>query len=232
LSKLKDSGLVSLARMTSCVTSVINKMNKRNFSAKQVLPVIAAASAMREMSLLRMLIVQAKTKKISFTKIYEALLQNYLFAGYPSALLSLKILKEEFPGKKFSRTADMNLYHFRRRGEINCRKIYGDKYHKLINNVKKFSPDLAEWLVLEGYGKVLGRKGLSLKERELCIVAVLSVMEFEDQLYSHINGAFRTGASIKEITKVMQNLKFLNSKAKSEFGLKVLNRYMREKGMH
>ena len=207
-------------------------MTKRRLSPKQLLPVIAAASALSKMSLLRELIIQAKIKRVPFAKIYEAILQNYLFSGYPSALLSLKILKEVFPNKKFSRTADMNLYHFRRRGEINCKKIYGDKYHKLVNNVKKFSPDLAEWLVLEGYGKVLGRKGLSLKERELCIVAVLTVMKFEDQLYSHINGAFRTGASIKEITKVIQNLRFLNNRTKSEFGLKVLNRYLKEKGMH
>jgi 4-carboxymuconolactone decarboxylase len=207
-------------------------MTKRSLSPKQFLPVIAAASALRKMSLLRGLIIQAKIKRVPFTKIYEAILQNYLFAGYPSALLSLKILKEVFPNKKFSRTADMNLYHFRRRGEMNCKKIYGDKYYKLISNVKKFSPDLAEWLVLEGYGKVLGRKGLSLKERELCIVAVLAVMKFEDQLYSHINGAFRLGASIREMSEVIENLSFAGSKKISEFGLKVLNRYLKEKGMH
>lgn len=48
---------------------------------------------------------------------------------------------------------------------------------------------MAEWLIIEGYGKVLGRKGLSLKERELCIVSILSAMKFEEQLYSHIIGA-------------------------------------------
>lgn len=207
-------------------------MTDINLSPKELLPLIAAASALRKMSLLRELIIQAKIRRLPFSKIYEALLQNYLFAGYPVALLSLKILKEVFPKKKYSRNADMNLYHFRKMGEINCKKIYGDKYFKLISNVKKFSPDLAEWLVLEGYGKVLGRRGLSLKDRELCIVAVLTVMKFGDQLYSHINGAFRTGASIKEIAKVIQNLSFISSKTKSEFGMKVLNRYLKEKGMH
>ncbi|MDZ7623214.1 MAG: carboxymuconolactone decarboxylase family protein [Ignavibacteriaceae bacterium] len=178
------------------------------------------------------LIVQAKARKLPFKKIYEALLQNYLFTGYPSALLSLKLLKELYPNKRIPKAADMNLYHFRKRGEANCKKVYGNKFEKLISNVKNFSPDMAEWLVLEGYGKVLGRKGLSLKERELCIVATLAVLKFEDQLYSHINGAFRAKASIKEIRSVIDSLTLIGNKNLSAFGLRVLNRYIKEKGMH
>jgi 4-carboxymuconolactone decarboxylase len=160
------------------------------------------------------------------------LLQNYLFTGYPSALLSLKVLKELYPNKKLTEAADMNLYHFRKRGEVNCKKVYGHKYEKLIRNVKNFSPDMAEWLVLEGYGKVLGRQGLTFKERELCIVAILAAMKFEEQLYSHINGAFRVKASIEEIRDVIKSISILGNKNFSVFGLKVLDRYEKEKGMH
>lgn len=205
----------------------LTKLNSEN-----LLPLIAAASALRRMEILRELIIRAKQRKISFMKIYETLLQNYLFVGYPSALLSLKLLKELYPNKRLTKAADMNLYHFRKRGEENCKKVYGNKYEKLIVNVKNFSPDMAEWLVLEGYGKVLGRKGLSLKERELCIVATLAVLKFEDQLYSHINGAFRVKASIEEIDCVINNLTLIADKNISALGLKVLNRYKKEKGMH
>jgi 4-carboxymuconolactone decarboxylase len=201
-------------------------------NAKNLLPLIAAASALRRMNILRELIIQAKSRKIPFIKIYETLLQNYLFAGYPSALLSLKVLKEVYPNKKLTKAADMNLYHFRKRGEANCKKVYGHKFEKLIGNVKNFSPDMAEWLVLEGYGKVLGRKGLTFKERELCIVAILAAMKYEEQLYSHINGAFRAKASIEEIRSVIKNLSFFGNKNLSVFGLKVLDRYEKEKGMH
>ena len=149
---------------------------------KELLPLISASAVLRNYGDFSKLLTIAKRKRIPFNKIYEALLQNYLFAGYPSAILSLKQLKENYPAKRLSKAADMNLYHFRKRGIINCRKVYGDKSEKLISNVKQFSPDLAEWLVLEGYGKVLGREGLSFKERELCIVAVLTVLGFEDQI--------------------------------------------------
>ena len=184
------------------------------------------------MELLKDLIVEAKSRSTPLKKIYEVLLQNYLFTGYPSALLSLKLLKELYPNNRIPKAADMNLYHFRKRGEANCKKVYGTKYEKLINNVKNFSPDMAEWLVLEGYGKVLGRKGLSLKERELCIVATLTVLKFEDQLYSHINGAFRAKASTEEIQSVIESLTLIGNKNISAFGLRVLSRYKKEKGMH
>jgi alkylhydroperoxidase/carboxymuconolactone decarboxylase family protein YurZ len=203
----------------------------KNLSKKYLLPQIAVLSALNKFNELKELILQAKTNRIPFYKIYETLLQNYLFAGYPSALSSLKILKEYYPKIKLPKVADMNLYHFRKMGEVRCRKVYGDKYEKLIFNINKFSPELAEWLILEGYGKVFGRKGLTFKERELCIVAVLSAMKFDDQLYSHINGAIKANASIQEIETVIKNLNFLEKKSLSGFGMKVLNRYRKEKGM-
>jgi len=204
---------------------------KIKLSKKDLLPQIAAVSALNDFNKLRQLILLAKDKKISFTKLYETLLQNYLFAGYPSALSSLKILKEYFPKIKMPKVADMNLYHFRKMGEVRCRKVYGNKYEKLIRNIKKFSPELSEWLLLEGYGKVFGRKGLSFKERELCIVAVLTVMKFEDQLYSHLNGAIKAKATIEEIETVIKNLILIGKKNYSRLGEKVLSRYKVEKGI-
>jgi len=208
------------------------QINTVAIHSKNLLPLITAAGALRKMEILKDLIAETKIRKIPFKKIYEALLQNYLFTGYPSALLSLKLLKELYLNKKIPKAADMNLYHFRNRGEANCKKVYGNKFEKLISNVKNFSPDMAEWLVLEGYGKVLGRKGLSLKQRELCIVATLAVLKFEDQLYSHINGAFRAKASVEEIDGVIESLTLIGNENISAFGLRVLNRYKKEKGMH
>ncbi len=204
---------------------------EKTLSKKYILPQIAAASAINELNLLREIILQAKLEKVPFSKMYETLLQNYLFAGYPSAISSLKILKEYYPDKRLPEVADMNLYHFRRKGEARCKKVYGNKYKKLIKNINNFSPELAEWLILEGYGKVLGRVGLSFKERELCIVAVLAAMKFEDQLYSHINGAMNAGISIEELQIVIKNLDLIGKKNLSGTGIKVLTRYRKEKGM-
>ncbi|NNG27358.1 MAG: carboxymuconolactone decarboxylase family protein [Ignavibacteriaceae bacterium] len=198
---------------------------------KYLLSLICAAAVLRFDDILEELILHAKSKRISNTKLYEALLQNYLFAGYPSAIISLKILNKHIRSSRKTTSDDMNLYHFKDRGEKNCKTIYGNKYEKLIANVNSFSPELAEWLVLEGYGKVLGREGLSYKERELCIVSVLTVLKFEDQLYSHINGALRVGARVKEIDAVIENLSLLGKKSLTGFGKKVLKKYMKSKGV-
>jgi 4-carboxymuconolactone decarboxylase len=156
-------------------------------------------------------------------KIYEALLQIYLFAGFPSALISLKIASEVFP---FGNLIQEFPGPIRKKGIFNCKKIYGNKFDKLLANVEEFSPELAKWLIMEGYGKVLSRKGLSLKERELCIVAILSSMKFESQLYSHINGAYRLNNSLDNIKEVIVRLEQVGGTSIKNFGLKVFSNYL------
>jgi 4-carboxymuconolactone decarboxylase len=56
---------------------------------------------------------------------------------------------------------------------------------------------------VEGYGKVLGRPGLELATRELCILALLVVLGAPRQLYSHIRGAQNAGASSQEIQEAL-----------------------------
>lgn len=205
-------------------------MKFKLFEKKYILPLVSAAAVLRKEKHFRNLLLEAKNRRISSKKIYEALLQNYLFAGYPSALESLKIFKEYFSKINRNNAEDFNLYHFRKNGEQNCRKIYGDKFEKLISNINSFSPEMSNWLVLEGYGKVLSRKNLSLLEREYCIISVLTALQFEEQLYSHINGAFRLGAKEKNISEIINNLKLLGERKPAEKGLKVLERYLSKKG--
>jgi 4-carboxymuconolactone decarboxylase len=54
-------------------------------------------------------------------------------------------------------------------------------------------------MVVEGYGKVLGRPGLDLATRELCIIALLVVLNAPRQLYSHLRGALNAGAHPSEV---------------------------------
>ena len=198
---------------------------------RYLLPLICSAAALRKEDYLRVLLSKAKSLKINQNELYESLLQNYLFTGYPSAMISLKILKEYFSSDNDKLLEDWDLNKYRKRGTQNCKKIYGSKFNKLISNVREFSPELSDWLVLEGYGKVMGRKELSLRKRELNNVSVLAVLKFGDQLYSHINGAFRTKSTREEIKKILYNLVILGSNNWTKFGMKVLNRYLKEKGI-
>lgn len=209
----------------------MNQQIAKNVEKKYILPLICAAAVLRMDDILEELIIFAKRKRVPNKKLYEALLQNYLFAGYPSAIVSLKILSKHTRLIRNNSSDDMNLYHFTERGIKICKAIYGNKYNKLISNVKNFSPELSKWLVLEGYGKVLGREGLALKERELCIVSVLTALQFEKQLFSHINGAIRVGATRNDIIAVIENLSLLGKKSLVNFGVKVFNKYKKSKGV-
>ena len=210
-------------------------MNKKFLQALQknnkkykllILPLISSAAVLRKEKVLKELLYSAKINKISSEKIYEALLQTYLFAGFPSALISLKIASEILT---FRELEYKSVNSIKKTGVENCKKIYGSKFDKLIKNVAEFSPELSEWLITEGYGKVLGRNGLSLKEREMCIVAILCSMEYESQLYSHINGAFRLKNSREETRTILISLEHIGGKKISEFGLGVFNSFLKNK---
>jgi 4-carboxymuconolactone decarboxylase len=123
----------------------------------------------------------------------EALLQSYLFVGYPAALRGMaawrRVSERAAPEIPSDDTADWD-----ERGEETCARVYGGQYGKLRANISALHPDMERWMVREGYGKVLGRPGLDLATRELCIVALLAPQDAGPQLYSHLRGALNAGA--------------------------------------
>lgn len=50
----------------------------------------------------------------------------------------------------------------------------------LVQNINLLHPDLAQWMIMEGYRKVLSRDVLSLKEREVLNVAILTTLGWGD----------------------------------------------------
>ncbi len=134
-------------------------------------------------------------------EIEEVLLQGFLFLGYPATLRALALWRAQAGGPAASvAPADERRADWRARGEQVCRQVYGDAYERLRHNVAALHPDLDRWMLEEGYGKVLGRPGLGLRERELCIVALLAGMPAAArQLHSHLRGALNVGATPEEV---------------------------------
>ncbi len=214
--------------MTNELRKIIS--GKAKILSIELLALISSASVLRNEKIFRELLIYAGQKRISGLKIYEAVLQTYLFAGFPSALVSLSILKEYFKIPK-NYSNKRGKHDYKKEGELTCRRIYGDKFEKLISNTKEFSPELSEWLIVEGYGKVLTRKGLPLKERELIIIAVLTALKFRNQLYSHINGAFRLKIKLSLVRKIILNLNFISRRNSALFGIRVLTDFIKQKNL-
>lgn len=135
---------------------------------------------------------------------YEALLQTYLFAGFPAALDALVLLDDVCSSILGSITWPspevFNLPLFHDRGARLCERIYEGVYERMMQRLGTVSPDLAQWMIIEGYGKTLARPQLDIVTRELCTVGVLAALGREQQLYSHVRGALLVGASAEELS--------------------------------
>lgn len=137
----------------------------------------------------------------------EALLQSYLFLGFPAALAALALWREtlgESPVEDDPLGSPVRTDAWRARGEQVCRVVYGRAYEGLRRNVARAHPAMDRWMIEEGYGKVLGRPGLGLRERELCIVAILAGSGREPQLHSHLRGALHAGAAAGEVEEALE----------------------------
>lgn len=134
----------------------------------------------------------------------EVILQSYLFAGFPRALNAMREWRKaewearSKAGRGFGvagagRGDGVGEGAVRALGERTCARVYGKFYSKLRHNIAELHPELDDWMILEGYGKVLSRPGLDLGRRELCIVAACVAAGQDRQLHSHLHGARNVG---------------------------------------
>lgn len=138
----------------------------------------------------------------------EAILQSYLFAGFPRTLNATRewrrISEVAAPAAELLPAPD--LARWREQGEATCRQVYGKFYEKLRHNIHALHPALDDWMVVEGYGKILSRPGLELRLRELCVVAACAAAGQDRQLHSHLYGALNTGSTPTEVASALEAL--------------------------
>ncbi len=188
---------------------------------------ISACVALRKESRLRRELREA-LRKIPVTIIRETILQTYLFAGYAAAINAFIILNGLTSNSEVFTEKNGSPGEWKRRGTRLCREIYRGQYTRLVANMRRLHPDLADWMIWEGYGKVLSRPFLSARVRELLIVAMTAVLKVERQFHSHVKGALHVGASVEEVCLVFREVEPLIGK-KSVLSLrKVLNKITSE----
>jgi len=133
----------------------------------------------------------------------EVILQSYLFAGLPRTLNAMRewrrLSGRVAPVEDEGADAERRVAEWRARGEETCAAVYAEMYDRLRVNIAALHPALDSWMVVEGYGKVLGRPQLDLMRRELCIVAMCAVAKQDRQLQSHLHGALNVGATPEQV---------------------------------
>jgi len=136
-------------------------------------------------------------------ELYEAFLQLYLFAGFPAALEACRMMLRIFAVQRTDVNTDIASYYsiesFAQQGEELYKKVYAANHNVVKQGLIDISPELAAWALVEGYGKTLSRTNLDTKTRELAIVAILTQLEWDRQLFSHILGSRNVGAVKDEV---------------------------------
>jgi 4-carboxymuconolactone decarboxylase len=140
------------------------------------------------------------------TWVEELLLQTYLFAGFPRALNAMREWRRVSGRSAPRQSAAWDPEAWRTLGEATCARVYGEMYGRLRTNIRELHPELDEWMIVEGYGKVLSRPELDLGRRELCIVAVCMASQQDRQLHSHLHGALNAGVAPNVVSAALEAL--------------------------
>jgi 4-carboxymuconolactone decarboxylase len=169
---------------------------------------VAAAVARGRVDELEARLATARDAGVPALWVEELLLQSMLVVGYPLALVAFGVWRAVNGSPPAPEGGAEELTHadweaWAERGAAVCRAVYGRSYHKLLANLRALHPALEDLVLVDAYGKVIGRPGLDLKRRELTTVAAIAVLGTAQQLHSHLRGALNTGASRDEVEAVL-----------------------------
>ncbi len=163
--------------------------------------------------------------------IEEVILQGYLFLGFPAALNAMSLWRR-ISGRASPEKSEQDCADWEARGQVVCAEVYAGQYQRLRENIRTLHSDLESWMVVEGYGKVLGRPGLDLTVRELCVVSLLGVLGTPKQLFSHLRGAINVGATSAQVEQALEVARPYMDEASSGLAWKTWERVMGNQAPH
>jgi 4-carboxymuconolactone decarboxylase len=148
--------------------------------------------------------------KVAPLMVDEAILMANVAVGFPRTLIAMRAWrKASGQGPQPSDGEGGAGYYDRHerwtaQGEATCKIVYGSNYERLRQTVRDLHPALDEWMITEGYGRTLSRPGLTLRQRELLMVAMCAVLDVPHQLHSHLKGALHAGATPVEVGQALE----------------------------
>ena len=168
---------------------------------------IAVATATGDESKLRDRMIASRAAGVPPLWVEELLLQSFLNVGYPLALVAFGVWRAvagggpvQDPGEPI---AHPDWERWTKRGVEACAEVYGRTYHKLMLNLRALHPAIEPLVVVDAYGKILGRPGLDSKRRELCTLAAIAMQNAPRQLHAHLRGAINTGSTRDDVDEVI-----------------------------
>src|SRR6267143_4838046 len=128
---------------------------------------VAAATASGDEAKLRERMIAARAAGVPPLWVEELLLQSFLNVGYPLALVAFGVWRS-VAGPVLDSEQGESIAHpewerWTTRGVEACAEVYGRTFHKLMLNLRALHPAVEPLVVVDAYGKILGRPGLDSK---------------------------------------------------------------------
>lgn len=95
---------------------------------------------------------------------------------------------------------------------------------------KEFDPELAKHFSMFYTGRLYSREVISQKQRELCAVAALTVLDKPHELGIHIGAAMNVGATREEVAEVIFQMATYGGVPSMVEGLRTLKEVLAKRG--
>lgn len=95
---------------------------------------------------------------------------------------------------------------------------------------RAFNPDLAREFSRFYVGRLYSREVISQKQRELCAVAALAVLNYQEELAIHAGAALNCGATPDEVAEVVFQMATYGGAPCTVEGLRTLKKVLEERG--
>lgn len=166
---------------------------------------MAAMHAIGDQEALAQMLREAQTAGISWDACYEALLQLIAYTGYPRTLNALATFRA-VSGVPTSPTPtepwqEYALATWPARGVEIFHTLWPTS--ELASSVRPLSAELAEWVINDDFGRIFGRPGLTLLERESVVFGCLIALWVPPQLRSHRLAFLAVGGSEAQLDGIV-----------------------------
>ena len=138
-------------------------------------------------------------------------LQVVAYAGFPRAIETLGVVRavleasgdppDGLPGAGGAPADEQALAGA---GRVVFERIYADATGDVLESLDALCDGFSRWVLVDAYGRILGRPGLSLGDRELMAVSALALMALPAPLGSHIRGALRNGSTTDDVEDILR----------------------------
>jgi 4-carboxymuconolactone decarboxylase len=178
-----------------------------NLPALTMLAKIAAAGTAQQYDQSEQFFAQGKAAGLSEVQMYEAVLNLLPYIGYPRTLNTMSRFQKVYPryiqdradGQGPQPTEPWPQYAVKvwgERGEKIRQQlgVGGPGAEELTRQLTLLSPELVEWVMYDDFGRIFGRAGLSLLEREVIVVGAL-IAQGVPQVAVHYKALLRVGGN-------------------------------------